>query len=226
MISETDEQRLEDLSARFRRFAEMEAKDYSPLYERLSLAIADDGDLLALAANAGPGQPPPNLFLGAVHYLLMNGLKSGLRRFYPSLAGAGLERGDPQPDFRRFCRENEANISALLPSRRVQTNEVGRSACLMPAFAHVASLANGPIALVEIGASAGLNLLCDRYFYDYGDLGTAGDPHSPVRLRCQVAGGERPPVEAVPAVAFRIGVDLDPVDVRDEDQTTWLRALV
>ncbi len=176
VISERDDRRLADLSARFRRFAEVEARSYSPLYERLSLAIADDRDLLALAANGGPGQPPPNLFLGAVHYLLMCGVESDLRRFYPSLAGAGLQHGDPLPDFRRFCRENDAAIVALLRSRRVQTNEVGRSACLMPAFAHVASLGNGPIGLVEIGASAGLNLLCDRYFYDYGDLGTAGEP--------------------------------------------------
>jgi hypothetical protein len=96
----------------------------------------------------------------------------------------------------------------------------------MPAFNHVASLSNAPLALVEIRTSAGLNLLCDRYFYDDVDVGTTGDPESPVRLRCEVLGGNLPPVEAVPAMAYRVGIDLDPADVFDAEAVGWLRALV
>ncbi len=217
---------LARIAARFRRFADLEARDYSPLCERLSRGIAQDAELLALAAAAQPGQPPPNLFLAAVHALLLAGAGHPLGRFYPSVTGEAAPPGEPMPDFREFCLARRADIDALLRSRRVQTNEVGRSACLLPAFNHVAALSNAPLALVEIGASAGLNLLCDRYHYDYGDLGEAGDPSSPVSLHCRVLGGGRPPVEAVPAIGYRIGVDLDPVDVFDDEATAWLRALV
>jgi hypothetical protein len=136
-----------------------------------------------------------------------------------------MTESDPVPAFRDFCLTRREEIAGLLRTRRVQTNEVGRSACLMPAFAHVAGLGHGPLGLIEIGASAGLNLPFDRYFYDYGDAGTAGDPASPVRLRCRVS-GYRPPVDAIPPVSYRVGVDINVVDVRDEDAVAWLRALV
>jgi hypothetical protein len=223
---------LAAIATRFRLFAEKEAAGYSPLYERLALAVADDDELLALASHAPPGQPYPNMLLAAVHYLLLRGARHPLRRLYPSLEPAGGVREpaagseDPFPAFRDFCLAHASEIAALLATRRVQTNEVGRSACLLPAFNHVASISNAALALIEIGASAGLNLLCDRYHYDYGDLGTAGDPAAGVRLRCEVGGGNRPPVEAVPAIAFRAGCDVNVIDVTDADERLWLRALV
>lgn len=230
------EARLSELSARFRRFAEVEAAGYSPLYELLAFGIAGDADLLALAAGAPAGQPTPNLFLGAVHYLVLSGVAHSLAGFYASVTNSvrppSLERrtateaGGALAAFRDFCAAYRADIDHLLRTRLVQTNEVGRSACLMPAFNHVASFSNAPLALIDVGASAGLNLLCDRYFYDYGDLGTAGDPSSPLRLTCQVVGGNRPPVEALPAIAYRAGCDLNVSDVSDADQALWLRALV
>jgi hypothetical protein len=161
-----------------------------------------------------------------VHYLLLKGAETPLRDYYASLGGRSEPDDRATHLFRAFCLDNAAAVTELIESRLVQTNEVARSACLMPAFAHVASLANGPIALLEVGASAGLNLLPDAYFYDYGDLGKAGDPASPVRLRCEVTGGYRPPIEAVPAIAYRAGVDLNPIDVRDADAVLWLRALI
>ncbi len=211
----------------FRRFAVAECRGVSPLYERLALGIAEDAALLALAAEAGLGQPPPNLLLGAVHALLLAGAAHPLAAYYPSLGGE--DTGDPLPAFRNFCRAHAVPLVALLHHRRVQTNEVRRSALLLPALAlAAATMDHRPLALVEIGASAGLNLLPDRYGYDYGGH-RAGDPASPVLLRCAPRGplplpvpGGVPPVR----ISFRAGIDLAPVDPEDREATAWLRALV
>ena len=81
--------------------------------------------------------------------------------------------------------------------------------------------------MVEVGASAGLNLLFDRYAYDYGDGVLRGKAGSTVRLSCSLRGVGRPPLpEALPGVASRVGVDLHPVDARDPDARLWQRALI
>jgi hypothetical protein len=216
------------LARRFERFARLECHGSSPLYERLSLGIAADPDLLALAAHARAGQPAPNLFLGAVHALLLGGVQHPLARFYPSLTPHPDGEGAPNPPFRDFCLEHAAQIRALIATRLVQTNEVRRCALLLPAFAMVAQRAEGrPLAVIEAGASAGLNLLWDRYAYDYGDGAVAGDPSSPVRITCTVQGPHRPPIPAsMPRVVARMGIDLNPIDVRDMDAVAWLRALI
>ncbi|MFQ5962440.1 MAG: DUF2332 domain-containing protein, partial [Candidatus Methylomirabilales bacterium] len=219
---------LEPLSQRFKRFAKQECRNSSPLYERLSAGIAGDPEILSLAAHAPTGQPAPNLLLGAVHFLLLQGTQHPLSAFYPSLSEASHLAGDPYPLFRSFCLEQSNKIRKLISSRLVQTNEVQRCACLLPAFSLVARQAQGrPLSLVEIGASAGLNLLWDRYGYDYGEGRQYGDVDSPVHIVCTLRGGRRPPIPAdFPKVAFRVGVDLDPIDVRDPEMTLWLRALV
>lgn len=219
---------LDRLAGRFVRFAEQEACASSPLYERLSRGVAGDPWMLALAAHALPGQPEPNLLFAAVQYLLLAGVDSPLAAYYPSLTAAPTRAGDPYPAFKQFCREREAELAGLLSTRRVQTNEVGRAACLLPAFGLVARLAgHRPLALVEIGASAGLLLLWDRYGYEYGDGSLYGDTTSPVRAVCAMRGDEPPPLPApLPLAGSRVGLDLDPINVREEDQALWLRALV
>lgn len=219
--------RLHMLAQRFKRFAERECH-VSPLYQRLSLGIAGDPEILALAAEARQGQPVPNLFLAAVHCLLLQGLSHPLAVFYPSVSPASPPQGDPYPAFRAFCREYAVAIRQLITTRLVQTNEIRRCACLLPAFGLVAARTAGqPLALVEIGASAGLNLLWDRYGYDYGDGGHTGDAQSPVQIACTLRGTLSPPLPAVlPTVATRVGLDLHPLDVRDADANLWLRALV
>jgi hypothetical protein len=217
----------DDLSRRFERFARRECH-VSPLYERLSLGIADDPELLAIAAQAKPGQPVPNLFLGAVHYLLLGGAQHPLAHFYPSLSQTASLSADPCPSFRAFCLEYRHDLLELISSRLVQTNEVRRCGCLLPAFTHVTQQAGGrPLALVEIGASAGLNLLWDRYGYDYGSGRRYGNPRSPVQIVCGLRGDRHLPLTAVwPVVTMRVGLDLNPIDVRDPDAALWLRALV
>jgi hypothetical protein len=218
---------LSALSQRFVRFAERECH-VSPLYERLSLGIARDPELLAIAAQAKPGQPVPNLVLAAVHFLLLKGVQHQLAIFYSSLSATTPSSADPYPSFRAFCLEHREEILELISTRLVQTNEVRRCGCLLPAFTQVAQRAQDrPLGLVEIGASAGLNLLWDRYGYDYGTGRRYGDPRSPVQIVCMLRGDRQPTLpEALPPVATRIGIDLNPIDVRDPDAALWLRALV
>jgi hypothetical protein len=171
----------------------------------------------------------PNVLLGAVHYLLLCGEAHPLAAYFPDItAPQPAADGDPMPAFRDFCAAHYVAIGALLADRLVQTNEVRRCACLLPAFALAERTAEGrPLALIEIGASAGLNLLWDHYCFDYGLAGCVGDPASRVRITCELRGAVRPPVpSAMPTVAWRAGIDLHPVDVRDPEDVLWLRALV
>jgi len=219
----------EALAQRFMRFADQECADYAPFYAHLARGIAHDPELLAIAAHTRRGQQAPNLFLAAVHDLLLRGADHALGAFYPSVAHTtAVPPGDPMHAFRAFCQEHRTALIDLVSTRLVQTNEPQRCTLLLPAFTTVARLAGGkPLALIEVGASAGLNLLFDRYSYDYGASGCAGDHHSPIRLTCTLQGMVQPPIPAeLPSVAARVGLDLHPIRATDPEAVRWLRALV
>jgi hypothetical protein len=217
---------METLSRRFLRFAELECNSYAPFYDRLARGIACDPDLLGIAAYTRSGQQEPNLFLAAVHYLLLRGADHPLAVFYPSVTqSAAVPAGDPVPAFRSFCHDYRAALIELVSSRLVQTNVPGRCAVLLPAFMTVTRLAGGiPLALVEVGASAGLNLLFDRYSYDYGAGRFAGDPKSPVQFQCVWRSTAGPPApREMPQVATRVGIDLNPIHASDPESLLWLQ---
>ncbi len=107
-----------------------------------------------------------------------------------------------------------------MQQRRTQTNEPARCAPLYPLLSALPQ----PLALIEVGASAGLCLYPDRYAYDY-DGTTTGDSTSPVQISCSTR-GPQPPTGHRLRIASRIGIDLTPLDVRDRDNTNWLRALI
>jgi hypothetical protein len=220
--------RLETLSRIFERFGKEECSNSSPLYERLSLTIAKDRELLSLAAHARTGERVPNLFLAAVHFLLLKGTKHPVARFYESLSETPERYEDPYPDFRSFCIEHENEILKLIGSRLVQTNEVRRCACLLPMFVAVAEESHGrPLYLIEIGSAAGLLLLWDHYRYRYRDSMECGDPDSPVLIECGLYDEGSPPLpNGFPRVSRRLGIDLNPVDVNNRDSRLWLRALI
>jgi hypothetical protein len=198
-----------------------------PLSRALSLGVAEDPALLALAAPAKAGQYPPYLLFGAVHYLLLADPQEPLADYYPTLRSEPLSPADAFPAFREFCMHHEKEILDLVATRLVQTNEVGRTACLTPAFAHVARLSgDGLLHMIDIGAAAGMNLLFDRYRLDYGRL-TWGDPGSRVRIACELKdGAELPLASWQPNVSQRVGVDLNPIDLTSESEARWLRALI
>jgi hypothetical protein len=217
---------LDVLSRRFHRFAALETGGSSPLYERLCLGISQDADVLALATQAR-SHPVPNILLAAVHYLLLKGVRHSLAAYYPSVSNGPQPGDDPYPHCRAFCIEHRDEILNLIRTRLVQTNEVRRCVYLALAFGIVAERAgHRPLALIDVGTSAGLNLLWDRFGYDYGGQ-RLGDPGAPVQLTCELRGDTRPPFpERLPAVASRVGIDLNPVDVRDPDAMLWFRALI
>jgi hypothetical protein len=90
----------------------------------------------------------------------------------------------------------------------------------------VAQQVPSPYCLVDVGASAGINLLCDRYRLDYGRHGATGPADSPVRIMCEVTGGDPPIADRLPALARRVGIDLSPIDVSDPADARWLLACV
>ncbi|MBL8164343.1 MAG: DUF2332 domain-containing protein [Anaerolineae bacterium] len=218
-----------------RRFEHMGSSVYgvtnvvnaSPLYAALSLGAAQDRETLSLLLYADQRQQLGNLLFGAVHYLLLGGIQHPIAEYFASLNSAPHPPDDAYPLFQAFCREYADAIRALVNTRSVQTNEVRRCACWIPAFVMLAQRTGQPLALVEMGSSAGLNLLFRHYGYHYSDGRKTGDLQSPIQLACEVRGDKPPPLaEALPAVVSQIGIDLNPVNLHDPDTVRWLRALV
>jgi hypothetical protein len=219
------------LAARFRTLADQDFAGYSPTYERIARAIADDPDSLGLLLDAAPTGRTPILALAAVHDIVLGDPQTALAAVY-----AGRSDADPWPAFRSLLHDRQGDVLQRMRTRAIQTNEVGRSAALVPGMAAVAGAARRagderPLALVEVGTSAGLNLLFDHYSIDYRRDGEmvhrAGPPTSPVRLDCELRGPHDPPFAShgpTTPVASRLGLDLAPVDVTDDAACRWLRA--
>jgi hypothetical protein len=148
----------------------------------------------------------PLRFLGALHELVLDGEAADLDG-----AWALVPR--------------QADRIAAFMGHEPQTNEVRRSACLLGGFLTVAAETGLPMRLFELGASAGLNQLWDRYRYDLGAAGEWGDPASPVRLDTEWR-GPAPPLGAPVRVASRAACDRKPVDINDADACRRLRAYI
>lgn len=189
----------------YRSFAEIEAGNVSPILHEWANAVAADPEVLALIEALPPAKRQPNLVFAAARFL-------------------GAPAG-PYPAFRCWLLEHWARTDRVIRERSTQANEAGRCAVLLP----VLSRLEGPLALIEAGASAGLCLYPDRYSYRYDTGGrmVALDPSggpSPVRLACRIDEGSVP--DSLPDVVWRSGVDLNPVDVRRPSELRWLEALV
>jgi hypothetical protein len=203
----------------------------APLYERFAMGVARDDELKAFANTVRPGQPPANILFAAVHFLLLRGADQPLRRFYPNLNHD--RRADDLdaafPAFKDFVTTHRREIAPLVRSRVTNTNEFGRSAVLHAGFRALAKETGEPLHLVELGPSAGLNLIWDRYAVRYvrdGEFIFAGDPGAALVLDCELRGEEVPPAGTTPLVAHRIGLERNPVDLYRSDERDWLRALV
>ncbi|HZY46976.1 MAG TPA: DUF2332 domain-containing protein, partial [Candidatus Bathyarchaeia archaeon] len=215
-------------SERFRFFADKIYPDRSPLYTSLALRVAEDPELLSIAATAEEKVALPNLFFAAVHLLLLKGEHHQLAAFYPSLNNSSRHYDYVYPYFRSFVLEHMLEIRRVMMTHSVQTNEVGRCAVLLPAFGIVAAQeSHQPLNLIEIGSSAGLTLPWDQYHYRYREGLECGDSKSPVRIDCAIRGKEVPPIpKHMPKVGSSFGIDLSPIDLEDPENVQWLRALV
>jgi hypothetical protein len=184
----------------YRRFAVLEASGRSPLYEELAQGVAGDPELLTFLDGLPREKRQPNLLFAAVRYL------AGTQPGYRAFRGTVLDRRD--------------EVAAIMLARRTQTNEPARCATLLPALA----LLPPPLALLEVGASAGLCLLPDRYGYAYGGHRIEGDPGAPT-FSCEPRGPVPLPNRA-PQIVWRAGIDLNPLQVADPDDVRWLSCLV
>lgn len=184
----------------YQRFGR-EAAGRSPVYADLAEAIAADEEVLAFLGALPRPKRQPNLLFAAVRYLLG----------HPAQIDA----------LRALVRDRGSELAAVMDARRTQTNEAARCATLLPALAQLPE----PLALLEVGASAGLTLLPDRYSYDYEGHHLRGLDRRAPTLACGVR-GPVPLPERMPAVAWRAGIDLSPLDAGDPDDARWLECLL
>ena len=198
----------------------------SLLFSTLARACADDEDILELVTAARPGQSRSVLLFCVVHYLLLKSPEARLAQYFASLADQPKPATEAFPVFKEYCLEHRAEIVELLSWRTVNTNLAEKASCLVPALRHIELLSEGPLTLLELCCSAGLNMMFDEYHYDYGVGGSVGVTNSPVRLKCKVLGGGRPPLDSMPRVSRRIGVDLIKVDLSDPLQHLWMQAVL
>jgi hypothetical protein len=192
----------EHIAALHRQFAAVEAAGRSPLYSRLAREVAADAEILAFLATLPEPKWQPQLLFSAVQYL------QGPLATPAQFADAVRSRRD--------------EVAEVMRSHTTQTNIPGRCATLLPALAALPP----PLALVEVGASAGLCLYPDRYSYDYdGHRVTPVRPSGVPPFRCAASPGT--PLPAAPVeVVWRAGLDLNPLDAGDPDAVAWLDALV
>lgn len=165
----------------------------------------------------------PLRLLGALHDLALSGDFVALKTAYPSAETGGDAEAAWAAALAAMSTDGE-RLSRFM-DHEPQTNEVRRSACLMPGFLTLASEAPGPLRLFEIGASAGLNQLWDRYVYDLGEGRTWGPPESPVRIPTEWRGAP-PPTAAGIIVTERSACDRKPVNLDNAIARRRLRAYV
>ncbi|MBT2400779.1 DUF2332 domain-containing protein [Streptomyces sp. ISL-100] len=190
----------QSVAERYREFSEQQARGTSPVYAELTARISEDQDLCALIAALPPGnKQQPNLLLAAVRFL-----------------GGPYDRWAP---FRAWTLAHWDDVREVILARFTQTNEPARCAPLLPLLAGLPQ----PLALIEVGASAGLCLHPDRYAYRYNGGATLGT--SPVTFDCRTE-GPAPLPTALPDIAWRAGIDLNPLDTTDEDDVRWLQSLI
>jgi hypothetical protein len=201
----------------------------APLYVQIVRGIAKDGELKDIASRVTPGQPHANIILAAVHFLLLRGDPHPLRRFYPNLNGGQSLSEDAFPLFRDFVDTHRAELTPLIAQGVTNTNEVARCSSLHAGFRAVAKETGEPLHLIEIGPSAGLNMIWDKYRVRYSRPGAEffiGPDGAALTLDCAIRGEKLPPLGPMPRIASRTGLELNPVDLADPRWRDWLKALV
>ena len=186
----------------YRKFADIEAPGQSAIFEEWARGVSTDAELLELLSALPRPKRQPNLLFACARLL-----------------GCPLV---PYLEWRLWVIDHWATISAEMLVRATQTNEPRRCAVLLPVLAQL----EGPIALLEVGASAGLCLYPNRYSYSYD--GRRVDPAegaSSVLLECETTGNPPLPPRMLDIV-WRAGIDLNPLDVADDDDVLWLETLI
>lgn len=197
---------------------------YASLLERAAVDCEQGGPVAKVLAgfeNEAGTSALSLRFMGAVHRLVLEDVLPQLALHYPSTGGDG-DADAAWPHFRQALVDQSPRIRDLV-SRGCQTNEVGRSAALLGGFLEVAHRTGMGLRILELGASAGLNLWWDRYRYE-SPRGEWGDSMSPVRFNHVF--DVPPPLHRSATVVVRKGCDLDPIDPTTEEGALTLRSFV
>jgi hypothetical protein len=198
---------------------------YGELLARMASDVAADGPVgrfLAARQNSTYEDAVPLRLLGGVHRLVLAEQAPELALRFPSVGGDG-DADAAWPALLAVLDEHADAIRDAL-TRPPQTNEVGRSAALVGGFLVVARDTGLPLRVLEVGASGGLNLRFDRYWYESDGVGY-GDAASPVRFTGLWEEG-RPPFDAPVTIAERRGCDRDPIEAGTEDGRLTLLSYV
>ena len=190
--------------ARYADFAQHTAGQ-SACFEAWANGVAADAAVLDWIGALPVAKQQPNLVFAAARW-------------------HGVPAPGPYAGLREALLGDDGTIRATIERRSTQTNEVGRLATLMPVFASLSRDADAPLALLEVGTSAGLCLYPERYDYHWRGAGRLSGSGGPV-LTCAVDGPMPVPLVPLP-VGWRSGIDRHPLDVGDADATAWLETLV
>ena len=233
----TLEHRREQIRERYAHFFSPEDEARHPLYAALCAQANHDNTLVDLLLDTPESQARPNLVLAALHDLALEDPDGELAVHYPSAAhyAACSQNPDtaarppanappPNPDaastVTRWAHDHRSLVLERMSGRSTQTNEIGRNAVLSAGLAEASQ--GTPVALIDVGCSAGLNLLVDRYRIDRSDGRVLGDTESEITIRTEISGRPMPTTTA--QIAWRRGIDLDPPDLDDETSVRWLLA--
>lgn len=219
-----------DVSTRWARFARNETSRHSAVMSAWAGGVADDPEVCALVETLPERERQPNLVLAAARVVA------------PDLVDP--RRAEARPDdysrLRRVLLTRFGEIAGITATHHTQTNEPGRLAVLLPSLARLQAESGRELALIELGASAGLGLHPHAWRFRYVDragheLSAFGDPARPVVQVTvkdhpdQPDPAQVPPVpvpDDLPAIGWRLGLDLNPLDPRRDDDAAWLRTLV
>jgi hypothetical protein len=207
-----------------------------PLYEALSERASSDRRLIDPVLAAPPEQRRPNLLLAAVHDLVLAEPDGPLAPWYPTAGWLqecrGLEGAPATPPpapplpaggvraVLDFLHHRQEEIAERLNERATQTNEVGRAGPLAFGLSQLQSKGR-PLALLDLGCSAGLNLLIDHFRLELGSQ-LLGDPAAELGVSTELRGPVAPLL--LPAITWRTGIDRQPLSARDEQDARWLLA--
>jgi hypothetical protein len=179
---------------------------------------------------APPRRRHPTAILAALHYLALSGQTPDLATAFATANTTTASEADLSAVGAvgvGVVRRLGSLVLEVGVGRKVRADEGGRHAVLYPAVAEVARrVGAGSVGLIDLGRSAGLNLTVDRVGIAYGNGQSLGDAGSAVQVSASVVGDGRVPLGAMPEVAARVVVDVDPVEVTDVDEARWLRACV
>ncbi|WP_203567474.1 DUF2332 domain-containing protein [Aestuariimicrobium ganziense] len=210
-----------DVAERYRRFAANETPQHSAVYTAWAQGVAGDPETAGLIGTLPLRERQPNLV-----FTVARAVSPGLVDTDQATA-----RPDEYARLREVLHTRWDEVRALTATRHTQTNEAARLAVLLPAVHTIHKACGKPLALVELGASAGLLLHPQAWTHRYvsrdGDLlaeVTSTDPVGELDVTVKDPSVGLP--DALPPIEWRVGLDLNPLDVRDPEVVEWLRLLV